>query len=79
MSDPPEVRPTSAADFLGARIETGQVVVYPVRQGSSMWLKKITVEAIQDGPRGAVVIGRNDTGRTVRLHELKRCVVVGGK
>jgi len=79
MSDPPEVRPTSAADFLGNPIEVGDTVVYPVRRGSSMWLKKIAVESIQDGSQGPVVLGRNDNGRTIRLHELKRCVVVKGK
>lgn len=61
-------------DFLDHEISKGDTVIYPVRRGSSMWLKRIVVQHV-DEQRGAV-IGTNDNGRRVNLMKPGRSVVV---
>jgi hypothetical protein len=66
-------------DFLGRKIKEGDTLVYPVRRGSSMWLKKITVTRITESDRGGVktiVIGVNDSGRRITLMKPERSVIV---
>jgi hypothetical protein len=67
-------------DFLGRKIKEGDALVYPVRRGSSMWLKKITVtrvtETDRDGPVKTIVIGINDSGRRITLMKPERSVIV---
>lgn len=60
-------------DFLGCVIEVGDVLIYPVRRGSDMWLSKIIVTDLGDG----VVHGTNDKGRRVILKRPDRSVVGG--
>jgi hypothetical protein len=59
-------------DFLGREIEVGHMLVYPVRRGSSMQLKKIRVSDLTDD----VIHGVNDIGRGVWLHKPDRSVIV---
>jgi hypothetical protein len=75
MSEPVNV-PATAADFLGKPITAGATVCYPVRRGSRMWLKKLTVLAVQDTPKGVCVSGTNDAGRRISIRNLDNCVVV---
>lgn len=60
-------------DFLERTIEVGDLLVYPVRRGSDMWLTKITVTDLGDG----VVHGTNDNGRRVTVKRPDRSVVWG--
>ncbi len=65
-----------AVDFLGRKIESGDTLVYPVRRGSAMWLRKMIVEAVgQHGERWRLY-GSNDTGHRVTIDNLDTCVVV---
>ena len=75
MSEP-ENRPVIARDFMDKPITAGCVVCYPVRRGSKMWLKRLSVLSVQDTPRGVCVSGTNDTGRRVNIYNLSNCVVV---
>ena len=75
MSEP-VTRPATATDFLGKPITAGAIVCYPVRRGSKMWLKKLTVLTVQDGPKGICVSGTNDAGRRISIYNLNNCVVV---
>ena len=59
-------------DFLGREIEVGDVLVYPVRRTSAMWLTKITVTDLGDG----TVRGVNDNGRRIILSRPERSVIV---
>ena len=65
-----------ANDFLGKIITAGDTICYPVRRGSSMWLKKLVVEAVRTTPRGICVSGTNDGGRRINIYNLDNCVVV---
>ena len=65
-----------AKDFMGKTIKASDIICYPVRRGSSMWLKKLTVLAVQKTPRGTCVSGTNDTGRRISIYNLSNCVVV---
>lgn len=75
MSEPTEVRPVTATDFLGNPISAGDTVVYPVRRGSKMWLNKLVVQSINDTPNGPTISGRNDASRMVHVRNLLNCVV----
>lgn len=72
-------------DFLGRDIEVGQVIVYPGRRGSNLWMNKAVVEetfpAIQCYPgewtRNALSARRADTNTKVNIENPSRVVVVG--
>jgi len=76
MSKPLETTPTEAVDFLGHPIGAGDLIVYPVRRGSEMWMNKLRVEAVRDTPRGKSISGTNDSGRRITVRNLTNCVVV---
>ena len=76
MSQPLETTPTEAVDFLGHPITAGDLVVYPVRRGSDMWMNKLRVEAVRDTPRGKAISGTNDAGRRIVVRNLANCTVV---
>ena len=59
-------------DFLGRIIEIDDVLVYPVRKGSKMWLSRFTVSKIESD----AIHGTNPAGRRVKLTNLANCVVV---
>jgi len=61
-------------DFLGHEIRKGDTVIYPVRRGSSMWLKRMIVQQVDEQEK--MVIGTNDNGRRVNLMRPERSVVV---
>ena len=76
MSLPIESTPTEARDFLDKPITSGDLLIYPVRRGSHMWLSKLRVEATRETAKGQAVSGSNDAGRRVTVHNLKNCIVV---
>ena len=78
MSEP-EKRTVEAQDFMGKTIQAGDTICYPVRQGSSMWLKKIVVGSVRDTPHGPGISGVNENGRRVTIKNLNTCVVVETK
>jgi len=59
-------------DFMGREIAAGNVIVYPVRRGSLMWLNKLNVQHVEDDK----VIGYNNLGRRVTITNLANVVVV---
>jgi len=59
-------------DFLGRVILAGDILVYPVRKGSKMWLNRIKVTKSEID----MVWGETSDGRDVRLTNLKNTVVV---
>jgi len=60
-------------DFLGQPIVAPCQLVYPVRRGSMMELRLVTVTAVRaDG----VVCGYNPNGRRLQLKNLQNCIVV---
>ena len=68
-------------DFLGREINVGNMIVYPVRRGSSMWLNKIRVTAIgsvqkQEQREYRPVHGVNDNGRRITLSKPERSIIV---
>lgn len=79
MSKPIETTPTEAVDFLGQPIVAGDLIVYPVRQGSHMWMNKLRIEAVRDTPRGKAISGTNDSGRRITIRNLINCVIVESK
>ena len=76
MSQPMESTPVSAADYLGNPISVKDTIVYPVRRGSAMWMKKLIVDAVRDTTNGVRVSGRNDAGNPVSIQNIQNCVVV---
>ena len=68
--------PESANDYLGRPIKPGDVVVYPVRRGSRMWLNRLHVQAVEITPRGPSVSGYNNAGRRIAVHNLENCVIL---
>ena len=67
---------TTHKDYLGQKIEVGQTVVYPGRQGSRMWMNNAQVLELKDH---GVKVQRPDGGirtltcldRVVVVHETK--------
>lgn len=77
MSQPMESTPVvSARDFLGNLITVTDVIVYPVRRKSSMWMKKLTVDAVRDTANGVRVSGRNEAGNPVSIQNIENCIVI---
>ena len=76
MSSPLESIPVSAKDFLGNPIVVNDTVVYPVRRGSSMWLKSLTIDAVRDTTKGVRISGRNSSGNPVSIQNIQNCIVV---
>ena len=68
-----------ANDFTGRPIKAGDTICYPVRRGSSMRLKKLSVAAVQDTFRGVCVSGLNETGRRINIYNTDNCIVVESK
>jgi hypothetical protein len=69
----------SPVDFVNRTIEIGNTVVYPVRQGSSMWLNKMVVTGIENRDKGYVLVGYipdHPGKRRVQISSLDRCVVI---
>lgn len=69
-------------DVLGREIEPGDVLVYPVRQGSCMWLSFAQVKSVEGlvGRWGAVfnevaIATKLGTGREVELSRPDRCLI----
>ncbi len=67
---------TEALDFLGQTIQAGDLVVYPVRRRSEMWLRKLNVEAVVPHGDKWRLYGSNDTGHHVTIDNLGTCIVV---
>ena len=67
---------TVARDFVDREIKAGNTIAYPVRRGSKMWLNKLTVQQVCEGPKGPQVSGVNSKGRRVAVTNLGNVVVV---
>jgi len=62
----------SPIDFLGRPIRPGDLIAYPTRRGSSMWMNKLSVQQVTEG----YVSGYSNLGRPVKITNLKNVVVV---
>lgn len=70
-----------ALDFSGQEIISGMKVAYPVRRGGDMWLRYMYVshiETIRAAEPVFHIVGTNDAGRTVKLENPDRCVIMKG-
>lgn len=76
MSQPIESVPVTVKDFLGNPIIVRDTIVYPVRRGSQMWMKKLVVDAVRDTTNGVRITGRNDGGNPVTIQNISNCIVV---
>jgi len=65
---------SSPTDFTGRTIEVGHVVVYPVRRGSDMQMKTLTVSHVDDKH----ITGYSPAGQNLTLTNLKNVVIVRG-
>lgn len=69
-------------DFRGVEIQTGAVIAYPGRQGSSMWMNEGTVEEIKTvtdpwRTTEVLVVRTKNTGRRTEVSRTERVVVLG--
>lgn len=66
-------------DYMGKSIKSGDTVIYPVRQGSEMWLQHMVVSHIEIIRAATPVFklhGTNSAGHLVKIHHTNRCVVI---
>ena len=61
-------------DIMGRVIEAGHVVVYPVRKGSQMWLKKLEVSRVNELTK--TLHGVNTMGVPITIKNLNTVAVV---
>jgi hypothetical protein len=61
-------------DIMDREIEAGHVIVYPVRKGSQMWLKKLEVSRVDELKR--TLHGMNTMGVPVTIKNLNTVAVV---
>lgn len=78
MSEPRNGTPVNAKDFLGNPINSGDTIIYAVRRGSKLWLKRLIIQAVRDSLSGTRISGVNDAGRPVSIKNLENTVVVTG-
>lgn len=62
-------------DYMGREITVGCTVVYPVRRGSLMWLSRIVVTQIVNGPSPSLK-GFKPNGRPVPIQNIGNVAVV---
>ena len=75
-------------DILGRKIKPGDICVYPVRQGSAMWLSIARIDEFVDvyltpsceSPHSEVALATKlDTGRKVELlHGSRLAIIIRG-
>ncbi len=65
-------------DCCGRLIKLGDICVYPVRQGSKMWMSRMIVQQISHDPRGKPKIsGPKSDGYPVTISAVDRITIVG--
>lgn len=69
----PEQQPV--VDYAGNEIKAGMTVVYPVREGSRMWLSEMTVTQVIGGTIPTLK-GANRTGHRVTVKKLENVVII---
>ena len=65
-------------DCVGREIKVDCNILYAVRRGSSMWLKRMRVQQVlaDDGKGNPILNGFTPDGRRVTVHNLRTVVVV---
>jgi len=66
-------------DYTGKPIKSGFTVVYPVRQGSAMWLQHMIIshiEVIRAHDPIFKLHGTNRDGKLVKLKHPDRCIII---
>jgi hypothetical protein len=82
QSEPTPPCPIIVHDFLGVSVQVGDTIVYPNRQGSSMWLRKGTVrklEATRDAYNRRTVVATLEVPRHDWNWETHRREEIGTK
>lgn len=64
-------------DCLDREIRVGDICVYPVRRGSSMWMNRITVQRISNANDTFKLHGIKDDGYQVSVSSLDRVALIG--
>lgn len=67
-------------DYLNKDINVGDLIVYPVRHGSEMWLNTMKVTGIEPRADKEVLVGFNPniaSQRRLTVKNTHTCVVVG--
>ena len=65
-------------DYVDREIKIGCNILYAVRRGSEMWLKRMRVQQViaDDGRGNSLLKGFTPDGRRVTVHNLKTVVVI---
>jgi len=68
-------------DFLDRPIVAGCTIVYPVRRGSRMWLKKLLVTQVSswENAEGKTVwqlAGTDNFGHRIKIRNLENCIMI---
>lgn len=63
-------------DFRGVQMQAGDLVTYPTRKGSEMWLKLATIVEIHEGEYVVDVLS-SQTQRRTRIQRPDRLAVLG--
>lgn len=73
-----QILSTGFNDCTERAIQTGDVVAYPVRQGSMMWMELGTVieRTFNSDGRPAIRLSKSDGRRNVMVSNLRNCVIV---
>lgn len=62
-------------DYAGNEIKAGMTVVYPVREGSAMWLSEMNVTQVISGTV-PVLKGTNRVGHRVTVKKIENVVII---
>jgi hypothetical protein len=65
-------------DFLGQELAANDEIIYPVRKGSSMWLRRIKVTQVLDGHTPVIHGFASDgsSSRLIQLHNIQNVVKI---
>lgn len=65
-------------DIFDREIRIGDLCVYPVRRGSSMWMNRLTVQKISHNVKGEPKLsGQKQDGHPVNITSIDRVVLIG--
>lgn len=64
-------------DFVGRKIKSGDLVAYPVRRGSRMWLTSARVSNIVCRGKEHTIEAIIESGQRVTLEHSARLIVIG--
>lgn len=66
----------SAEDFMGKVIRVKDLIVYPVRQGSNLWMNQAVVIKIESSDKVTTIHAERPDGTVVKLTKTENIVIV---